>query len=89
MRWRNRHAHALRRRHATAAATAALLLLGSFGSGSVFADGSCSGDKIEIVVPSEQQSVSPLVAYDHNGDGIVCSDAKGRFKREHYSDNRI
>jgi len=79
----------VRRRQGAAAVTAALLLLGSLGSASVFADGTCSGDKLEIVIPSEQQSVSPLAAYDHNGDGIICSDQKGRFKRERYSDNRI
>jgi hypothetical protein len=79
----------LRSRQVTAAVSAALLLLGSFGSASVFADGTCSGDKIEVVIPSEQQTVSPLAAYDRNGDGIVCSDAKGRFKKTQYSDNRI
>jgi hypothetical protein len=80
----------LRGRQATAAATAAVLLIGSFGSGAVFADGTCSGDKLEIVIPSEQQFVSPLWAYDRNGDGIVCLDTKSvRFKREHYTDNRI
>ena len=80
----------LRRRHTAAAATAALLLLGSLGSASVFADGTCSGDKLEIVIPSEQQTVSPLRAYDRNGDGIVCLDTKSvRFKRERYSDNKI
>jgi hypothetical protein len=79
----------LRGRQATAAATAALLLLGSLGSASVFADGTCSGDKLEVVIPAEQQTVSPLAAYDRNGDGIVCSDAKGRFKKTQYSVNRI
>ena len=77
------------RRQATAAATAALLLLGSLGSASVFAVGTCSGDKEEFVIPSEQQTVSPLAAYDHNGDGIICSAQKGRFKKTQYSDNKI
>lgn len=79
----------LRRRQTAAAATAALLLLGSLGTASVFATGTCSGDKVEVVIPSEQQTVSPLEAYDRNGDGIVCSDEKGRFKKTQYSDNRI
>ncbi|MDT4947331.1 MAG: hypothetical protein QOH14_4064 [Pseudonocardiales bacterium] len=80
----------LRGRQATAAATAALLLFGSFGSASVLAYGTCSQDKLEVVIPAEQQSVSPLLAYDRNGDGIVCLDEKNRrFKKIQYSDNRI
>ena len=69
-------------------ATAAMLVVISLvGAGSVLADGTCPGHKIEVLIPAEQRDTSPLEAYDMNGDGIVCQSVKG--KKTTYSDNRL
>jgi hypothetical protein len=77
------------RRTTSIAATgsAVMLLVGLFGStASVLATGTCPGQKQEYVIPAEQQNHDPLLAYDLNGDWIICVAAKGR--KTAYSDNR-
>lgn len=78
-----------RRRHFLAALpmTAALALGSLVGAGTALATGTCPGNKTEVVIPLEEQNVSPLQAYDLNRDGIVCLSVKG--KKTTYSDNRI
>ena len=78
-----------RRRHFLAALpmTAAVALGSLVGAGTALGTGTCPGNKTEVVIPLEQQSVSPLEAYDLNRDGIVCVSVKG--KKTTYSDNRI
>jgi hypothetical protein len=39
------------------------------------------------VIPAEEQTVSPLFAYDLNHDGIICVSTHG--KKTVYSDNRL
>jgi hypothetical protein len=78
-----------RRRHFLAALpmTAAVALGSLVGAGTALATGTCPGNKTEVVIPAEQRDVSPLAAYDLNGDWIVCQSVKG--KKTTYSDNRI
>lgn len=76
-----------RRLRAAIAITAAVALGSLVGAGTALATGTCPGNKTEVVIPVEQQTVSPLEAYDLNRDGIVCASVKG--KKTIYSDNRL
>jgi hypothetical protein len=67
--------------------TAALALGSLIGSSTVLASGTCQGNKTEVVIAEQTQTVSDLLAYDLNGDGIVCQAVKG--KKTTYSDNRL
>jgi hypothetical protein len=76
-----------RRRILASIPMSAAIAFGSLiGATGVLASGTCPGHQTEYVIPSETQTVDPLLAYDLNSDGIVCIATRG--KKAVYSDNR-
>jgi hypothetical protein len=76
-----------RRMIASGVAAAVLTAATLVGSGSALAVGTCRGSAIEYAIPAEEQTVSPLFAYDLNHDGIICVSTHG--KKTVYSDNHL